>query len=490
MTKNTLLVLSLALLLSPLPTRASDTRVASAGGLSLVMTDEAFAPIPFLMGNPAGLAFLPHQGRFDLAASFFDQDDLTLARNTQTYGVGELGVDRPKFHGLLLFPADRFALQLDADLRHLGEGYQMGGLVSDGFDRLQGLLRAAYDFGPFVLGVEAKPSQIPITLVFQPFSSGNVYGSAKISQWDLTGGLLARFPPDPTEKEARWTVGGAYATQPLPFEAKLDLSFVDSGGPTTQTLSVMQTGTSYHSFGPEVYYEVPGSFQGGFAGRMTTTSASRETASSAASLVTPEFPYETLTHLGGMAVFKAESPLSKTQSLKMGAALIFETSKVTHFDTAGALTDESRGSKWKAQAGVGVEKKGDFLVGGQLELELAGGDLETPVTVTQGAAEFMGYKVILGGEKWLSKTWAFRTGLSFENDLNTGTQPYKLPLGSVDPGTREVNTTITLGAGLREGPFIGDFLLWYGQPSLYDSPLPGGFSTQLGIQFAATFLFK
>jgi len=489
MKKNILLVLSLATLLFPLSSQASDTRVSSTGGLSLVMTDEAFAPVPFLMGNPAGLAFLPRQSRFDLAASFFDQDDLALGRNTKTYGSGELGVARPKFHGLLLFPADRLALQLDADFRHVGEEYQIG-LVSDGFDRIQGLLRVAYDFGPFVLGVEAMPSQIPITFVFQPFSSGNAYGSANISQWDLTGGLLARFPPDPTDKEARLTIGGAYATQPLPFEAKLDLSLVDSGGPTTQTLSVMQTGTSYHSFGPEVYYEVPGSFQAGLAGRMTTTAASRETASSAASLVTPEFPYETLTHWGGMAVFKAENPLSKTQSLKMGAALIFETSRVTHFDPAGALTDESRGSKWKAQAGAGVEKKGDFLVGGQLELELAGGDLETPVTVTQGAAEFMGYKVILGGEKWLSKTWAFRTGLSFENDLNTGTQPYKLPLGSVAPGTRRVNTTITLGAGLRDGPFLGDFLLWYGQPSLYDSPLPGDFTTQLGIQFAATFLFK
>jgi hypothetical protein len=123
-------------------------------------------------------------------------------------------------------------------------------------------------------------------------------------------------------------------------------------------------------------------------------------------------------------------------------------------------------------------------------MELAGGDFETPVTLTQGATEFLGYRIVLGGEKWLNKTWAFRTGLSLENDLNTGTQSYQLPLNSVFPGTRLITTTISLGMGHRTETFRGDLLVWYGQPSLYDSPVPDGFASQLGIQFAAGIFFK
>jgi hypothetical protein len=129
-------------------------------------------------------------------------------------------------------------------------------------------------------------------------------------------------------------------------------------------------------------------------------------------------------------------------------------------------------------------------MGAQLELEIAGGDLETPVTLTRGATDFLGYKVALGGEKWLSKALAFRTGLSFHNGVNSGAEDYRLEDYSILVGQRIVATTITMGLGLREEAFRGDLMASYGQPSLYDSVSPEGFASQVILQFSAGIFFK
>ncbi|HET9870219.1 MAG TPA: hypothetical protein VFR02_06980, partial [bacterium] len=52
---------------------ASDTRVDSMGGLSLVATDEVDDINPFILGNPAGLALLPAQSRLDVAGEWIKE---------------------------------------------------------------------------------------------------------------------------------------------------------------------------------------------------------------------------------------------------------------------------------------------------------------------------------------------------------------------------------------------------------------------------------
>jgi hypothetical protein len=73
MRKNCLPLLLTAWALVTLPCSATETRVDSTGGLSLVMTDESDQIDPFIFGNPAGLALLSPQNRLDYSYEGFRQ---------------------------------------------------------------------------------------------------------------------------------------------------------------------------------------------------------------------------------------------------------------------------------------------------------------------------------------------------------------------------------------------------------------------------------
>src|SRR5579863_9497558 len=89
MRKNCLLLLFIASALAIPPCSATETRVDSTGGLSLVMTDESAHVDPFVFGNPAGLALLSPQNRLDYSYEWFQQTSAYF--NTQSFLYGTLG---------------------------------------------------------------------------------------------------------------------------------------------------------------------------------------------------------------------------------------------------------------------------------------------------------------------------------------------------------------------------------------------------------------
>src|SRR5581483_2743842 len=118
--------------LIPAVLAASETRVNSTGGLSLVMTDETASVNPFNFGNPAGLSLLPPQSRFDIAAPWFQETAASdPSGQVQAYGtLSQLGSNFSsdslldatnssfKYQGLILFPTSHWAFQASGDLLH------------------------------------------------------------------------------------------------------------------------------------------------------------------------------------------------------------------------------------------------------------------------------------------------------------------------------------------------------------------------------------
>lgn len=185
---------------------ASEARVNAAGGLSLVMEDEVDDINPFVLGDPAGLALLPPKDRFDLSGEYFYETESEDQFQRHYAGtVGDLASDTVNYKGLILFPTDRWGVQLNSDYLYT-EGQAASTFNSLGNNRVRGLFRTAYRFGPLALGAELTPSQTTSPLAAQPINASEITsGSDTTTSWAVKGGLLACFPrtPDPTRTVSR-----------------------------------------------------------------------------------------------------------------------------------------------------------------------------------------------------------------------------------------------------------------------------------------------
>jgi hypothetical protein len=139
--------------------------------------------------------------------------------------------------------------------------------------------------------------------------------------------------------------------------------------------------------------------------------------------------------------------------------------------------------------GIGLEGLLDYTVGLQAELDGATGNYQ-PTGGSALPVNLLTIKVALGGEKWLSKSWGFRTGITFESDNNTGSQPYSLSSFIVPNGQDVISTTITVGTGYKDPNLQTDLLFLFGQPYVNNSLTPNDFMTQIGVQLAASVFFN
>ncbi len=491
----------------------SETRVDSAGGLSLVLGDETQEICPFTLGNPAGLAILDPQNRFDAAGQWFKQNDAASNSDTRVYGtlgkwfkqndagssngsqvygrLNELGPDSMKYHGFILFPAKGWSVQGDGDFYHTEN--QPGLTVQDqNLDRTRELFRTAYNFGPFILGGDIEAGQANLSV-----KPGNFYGSPLLSGSGTSStlaansGFLLSFPENPRPNQNRFLLGGVFSMEVIPSKETENL--VITSGPTNARVNLTQSFTedTALSYGPEIYFQVPNAFEACLLGRITNGSNSIQIDSSDTALVPnlPAFKLEDENAFAVVGAFKAASLLFKTTSLKTGLSFVYSSGNSTYYNPNQTVSSTNSVQNWRVQAGIGMEKLLDYTVGLQVETGAISGN-NTVTTAASLPINLFSYKISLGGERWITQQTAFRGGVIFKSDQNTGSFPYSLYLYPVDNGQSILSTTITAGAGFKGSNVQGDLMFWFGQPYVYNSPNPSDFKTQIGVQFAGTFFFK
>jgi hypothetical protein len=105
--------------------------------------------------------------------------------------------------------------------------------------------------------------------------------------------------------------------------------------------------------------------------------------------------------------------------------------------------------------GVGLESPKDYTMGlqwrSQNQVNAANAINNTGTSMTTTGADYDDYQIALGGEKWVSSTWAFRMGLVGEVDSYSATS------------YTTVTTTLDAGMGVEESFGRADFRLLLGQ---------------------------
>jgi hypothetical protein len=483
---------------------ASETRLNSLGGVSLVLDDETASFDPFNFGDPAGLALLPPLSRFDVSGVFsMDTPAFDPAGQTQTYGtLSKIGSNFPNstllsntsstftYQGLILFPDKSWAFQASGDLLHATNQPDTL-LPATSVDRTRGMARVAVDLDPLVLGTEIDATQTQ--KVFPNLFSGGPRGTGNGSALFSNSGLLLDLPLDHNKTPARMRIGGVFGTE-IPAAQEKDGLTVNSGG-TPVDLTVTFAVPTYMSFGPEVFLEVPGSLQASLLGRVGHSESHEQLDSSNSGLIPPIPDYlletdDSLLVFGGM---KTKLPLAGTLRQKLtvntGTYFLIGNIQTKGTDPTGSPTQSTNASDLQIGMGVGLENAGDFTLGLQAAMDSRSGNW-TPVSGTGYTLDYFGYSISMGGEKWLNENWALRGGLNFEDDMNDGGATVDKVHYQVQPGARIVATTLSAGLGFKVGSFRGDLDLWTGQPSLYNSPNPSDFITQGGIQGTLSFLFN
>lgn len=484
--------------------RASDTRVESVGGLSLVMSDETVDINPFILGNPAGLALLPAQNRLDAAGPWFQETPAGNASGQiQAYGaLPKLGSNFPSstllnstdsaftYQGLILFPTRQWAFQAGGDWLSASKQIDLVTGFDNSLDRYRGMARTAYDFGPFVLGTEVDLFQTNKDL---PASyPGGPNGKGSVTGLHSTSGLLVDIPLENTAHPSQLRFGGVVTAELSPAQER-DQFKTDISGNLVDVDFIAKS-QDFLSAGPELYLNVPDRFQAAVIGRFGNAGSTAEIDSSNISVFSGTSAYKadssnTATVLG---LFKARLPLAgkanQILSFNTGGFLLVNNTQSTDYNSAGNTTQTSNSGDLQAGLGWGLESSKDFTVGLQASLDSQSGG-NSPTAGPFQPNGFFSYTVSAGGERWLDPHWAFRMGMVFEDDYNGGSLVVLKSFYAVGPGQRVVSTTLTAGLGYGDPNWKSDFMLWTGQPSLYDSPNPSDFATQVGAELALSLLF-
>jgi hypothetical protein len=504
MTKNITTSLIALWFLIPASLVASEARVNAAGGLSLVMDDETVLINPFTFGNPAGLSLLPPQSRFDVAGPWFQETPAANAAfQSQAYGtLSQIGsnfstsslLDNTnsafQYQGLILFPISQWAFQASGDLLHATNQLDPVFTLEKSADRTRGLARTAYNFGPFSLGTEIQLNQT--NKDFPSPTNGGPDGQGNNNLMTSTSGLLLNFQLDNSKTPAYLRLGGNFQTQIPPAQEKDHFSLTVSGNPLD--LDYIFQSQSYISFGPELYLDVPDVFQATVVTRFSQSTVNAEVDSSNQVLFpgTPSFKADNVNNSLVFCVLKGKLPLAGTlrQRLTMnpGAYVLLGSSQSTSYDPAGNTTQTGNLTDIKTGVGIGVENPKDFTVGLQASLESQSGSSNP--TGSTNPISYFSYVVSAGGEKWMNPHWAFRTGLTFEDDYDGGSTFIQKPFYALGPTNRVILTTLSAGLGFEDSGLRSDLMVSTGQPSLFDSSNPDDFATQVGLELSASILFN
>ena len=487
--KKALLWAISTLLLSQSLCYASEARVDSMGGLTLIATDESEAINPFTLGNPAGLALLAPQSRFDVDAQWVKEYYPPTGDEFHVYGLmSQLNNDTVKYHGLMVFLNNNWAVQADGDTLHTESQNDYTTHV-DTNDRYRELLRTAYNFGPFVLGGQVQPTQT--TINFKPYdidlNTKVTSGTGTENNLTGTAGLLADFSGNSDPKQSHLRIGGVVSTQLNPAQETDNLSVLNSGT-TSLTLTDTFNESNLLTWGPEIYFESPGTFEASITGRFSNFNVSyeRDSSNPGVFLGTPGFNLETGNAAIGVAVFKMTNALTDAINLKTGGLISVEIANTGNFTPSESPNGGVSLNAWTAQAGIGFDHPQDYTLGVQADFEQINGNESDSSGVT-ATNNFFDYKIHVGGERWLSKAWALRVGVIYEDADNMGNAEQDQFLYPILPGERIETTTIVAGIGYQDSHLKIDANLSEAQPNLSDDA--SNYGNFYGAQIAASLNF-
>jgi hypothetical protein len=450
----------------------SETRVDSTGGLTSILTDETTDLSFFMDGNPAGLLLLDTHERLDEALQWGQQNGEPVEPGSyqQTFSsIPRLANDNDiRYSGWMAFPAPGWAFQAAGDF--LVQTGQTSSNVLDSFtpSQYRGILRGAASLGPLVLGLEMRNTETDVAYdqglysnKTTPYTLQN--GSSTLNQTFFRAGLATTFPGGRGPNDAFWQAGGIFEAQVAGGNSALNASLVyPGGGPFSLQQDIAYS--DYYYFGPELRYEVPHRVLLRFSYFMIYDDTDFDRTVSQTS---PDYANLTRFHssqyqsMNATGAFKLSFPLSGRENLKIGG---FISSFFNNIDDIGALglnvTDNINRQQILTNLGVGVEAIHDFTLGIQFSSQtytLDNTSIASSASTIQ--TDYNYYQLTLGGERWLGDHFAFRLGLTGEED-----QYFQAS------NLQNLVAILNTGIGWEDTSWACDLRLWVGeQTNLQDA---------------------
>lgn len=468
----------------PAPTRASETRVDSAGGINSILDDETNNGDLFLDGNPAGLVLLQTRDRFDLTGQYTRTD-------TRPEGVGSTQITLTTFprlsndatiryEGLMIFPDPHWAFQLGGDFL-ASQGTVATNYVADTYAPRQywDLLRVAYNAGPFALGLEVGDDELDNQYdpgLFNQFV-GQSSGSNSENKGRLRAGLITTFPENQDKEAPFWELGGVFETQLGPDTVQFQGERFYLGS-SPFSLQQNTATTQYYYFGPEVRYELPGTLTLRFFSFVTNDYT---TFSQQANPTAPGFgdfspfinsQFQSMDNLGS---FRLTVPLTPTENLKLGGYLSAYLYNVDILGSGHNVTSDQDRAQVSGDFGIGLDHPGDSTWGFEFTTDNYGYDDQVVSTNVLTATDYDLYQYALGGEKWLSRNFALRGGLIVEDDVYSQAGHQTI-----------LKTSAVAGLGYEDKGLKLDTKFLVGQDANLNYSIADNYSLLLGIEIQGT----
>jgi hypothetical protein len=328
------------------------------------------------------------------------------------------------------------------------------------------LVRAAKQFGPLSLGAELKVSQststnpdsTPVTDVFSftALNLGAVYSIA-------LGTVDAPFFLRP---------GAAFSFYLFPDQQSDNSSFSGGGGTVQQTYTFTSTA---NIFQPSLLLDIPGTFQGGilldiFNG---TTTEGYTTSDPAQYPNQPAYVDGLVYDMFGAAFYKWKIPLSSPgdpHPLTLNQGVFLETLgyNAAGLNTAGVTTITHPASGTRYQAGLGLERAGDFTVGFQVDGFPYHVELQYPGGSPVQTYNYPVFHATLGGEIGVSPHWALRAGLTYVDEQAIPTPLFNyveaFDFFNVYAGEELTGILTSAGIGYQDKDLKVDAMGWFEQP--------------------------
>jgi hypothetical protein len=438
------------------PVNPSQVRVDSAGGLDLVMTDEAAEVNPYIFGNPAGLVLLPTQIRSEFSAPWW----YTTTSETGIYDTWNYGVSAASpFQGFLAVSKGHWAFQAGGAYNVLDTKWPLTDYQQN-FQNGLGLVRGAGALGPFSLGAEFRLGAGSSETVL----SGNQFGV------NSTAGLLANIPLAEGDHPAWLRLGGStlFDIEPERSEYSNEIFTALVKDIYTRSASIWK---------PCLFLEFTGSFQGGILAEFSGSSTTNAIDSSDPS-VFPDIPAYTSEkddrfYLDALYKWKITfSPPGDPHPLSFNHGIRLEITEdnLKNIGPAGDAYFSSQVSEKSYQLGLGLEREKDFTAGFQAsryEISSVGKSIIYPGSSWIYHA-FSVIRISLGGEKYVSPQWALRLGLMYEDSTNPsidGSWQFESEgYYAVDPGHEIWGIRASAGAGYQGDIFKADARIFFEQP--------------------------
>jgi hypothetical protein len=286
---------------------------------------------------------------------------------------------------------------------------------------------------------------------------GLASGESNQNQLLVKAGFITTFPTLSSSSDPRWQLGGHITLQPNAAVLNQSYSFFYAGSAAFPVNNVVTT-VDYLGWGFELLYELPTVAKVRFSITSTDSDSDfQQTVPFTSTFFTTTSKFHSFQYgaMDAQGAFKLTLPFEGDENLKIGGSIDGFFYNTDFLRVTGNVYDNQDRQQVGTRLGIGLESPRDYTMGlqwrsmNQINGNNSIGNAGTSSTVTGNNYDY--YQLALGGEKWVSDTWAFRMGLVGELDSYTST------------GTNTLTTTLNAGTGLEESFGRADFRLLVGQ---------------------------